>query len=229
MKILCVILSLPQHLKYETIRSVMNQTIPVDMIVLLTKKSSKLTIAERIPDLLNEGYSHIKLEDFDYILRLDGDTILKETFLERNLEGNPDLRGSGYAHLIKVEPFLELMNGRYSYIAEDAYLNAKFKQYGKNVGGLLEEPFPSGNRPFDAKYFVDRGRIMYLLGWVPLHVVMFMFRNNGKEWYKYIFAVGSYLLSFLVKPPKFDVAEFVWNYQVRSEIRHLTRFFKLLK
>ena len=102
MKILCVILGLPQDLKYQTIQSVMNQTIPVDMIVLLPKKSSESTLVERIPDALNEGYSHIELEDFDYILRLDGDTILKETFLERNLEGKPDSRGSSRAHLIKV-------------------------------------------------------------------------------------------------------------------------------
>jgi len=226
MKILCVILGLPQDLKYETVRSVMNQTIPVDMIVLLTKKSSKPTLVERIPDALNEGYSHIKLEDFDYILRLDGDTILKETFLERNLEGKPDLRGSGYAHLIRVKPFLELMNGKYHYMSEDAYLNAKFAQHGKNVGGLVEEPLISGEHPFDLRYFVDRGRIMYLLGWSPFHVVAFMLRNSGKEWYKYIFAVGSYSLSFLLRPPKFDVAEFVWNYQARSEISYLTRLLR---
>jgi hypothetical protein len=226
MKILCVILGLPQHLKYETIRSVMNQTIPVDMIVLLTRKSDITNEMERTPSLLNEGYSHIKLEDFDYILRLDGDTILKPTFVKRNLEGNPDLRGAGYAHLIKVKPFLKLMKGKYHPQCEDAYLNAKFKQYGMKVGKLVEEPLPSGLHPFNARWFVDRGRMMYLLGWAPFHVVAFALRDKGRTWYKYMFTVGSYFLSFLAKPAKFDVAEFIWNYQIRSEISYLTRLVK---
>jgi hypothetical protein len=215
-------------LKYEAIKSVMAQTVPVDMLVLLTKKSVKPTIAERIADALNEGVAHIRLADFDYLLRMDGDTILARTFLEKNLVGEPDVRGNGYAHLIKVKTFLELMNGKYHHVADDQYLNSKFKQYGKKAGRLIEEPRVYAGHPFDVKYFVDRGRLLYLLGWFPLHVMATMSWNHGKDWYKHIFAVGSYFLSFIVKPQKFDVAEFDWNYQVRSEVRHLTRFFKLL-
>jgi len=222
MKILCVILGLPQDLKYETVRSVMNQTIPVDMIVLLTKKSSKPTLVERIPDALNEGYSHIKLEDFDYILRLDGDTILKETFLERNLEGKPDSRGSGRAHLIKVKSFLELMNGRYFNLADDSYLNAKFKECGKKVESLVEEPLFYAKHPFDVKYNVDRGRVNYILGWTPVHII----QSLSWDWSR-IFLVGSYFISFLLlRPKRADIAKFVQDYQIRSEIGHLTRLLK---
>jgi hypothetical protein len=222
MKILCVILCLPQDLKYETIQSVMNQTVPVDMIVLLTKRSSKPTLVERIPDALNEGYSHIKLEDFDYILRLDSDTLLKETFLERNLEGEPDSRGSGCAHLIKVKPFLELMNGRYFHLADDSYLNAKFRECGKKVETLVEGPLFCAGHPFDVKYFVDRGKINYILGWTPIHVAQSLLRD-----WKAIFLVGSYLISWLLlRPKRADVAKFVQDYQIKSEIGHLTRLLK---
>jgi len=222
MKILCVILGLPQDLKYQTIQSVMNQTVPVDMIVLLTKKSSKPTLVERIPDALNEGYSHIKLEDFDYILRLDGDTILKETFLERNLDGKPDSRGSGRAHLIKVKPFLELMNGKYYALADDSYLNAKFKEHGKKVESLVEEPLSYAKHPFDVKYNVDRGKVNYILGWTPVHIA----QSLSWDWNR-IFLVGSYFISWLLlRPKRADVAKFVEYYQIRSEISHLTRLLK---
>lgn len=48
------------------------------------------TVAERVSKVLNEGLSHIRLEDFDYLLRVDGDVVLLHNFLEENLKGKPD-------------------------------------------------------------------------------------------------------------------------------------------
>jgi hypothetical protein len=222
MKILCVILSLPENLKFDTILSVLNQTVPVDMIVLLAKKSDKPTLVERISDTLNAGLEHIKLADFDYILRLDGDTILGKDFIAKNLTGEPDVIGAGYAHLIKVKPFLEIMKGKYNPLCDDAYLAAKFRQYGKNVERRLkEEPISRGKHPFNVKYLVDRGRLMYLFGWTPVHVAASTLWDRGN-----IFAAGSYLISCLARPKKTDIADFVRNYQVRSEVRHFSKLFK---
>ena len=204
----------------------MEQTVPIDMIVLLTKRSSKSTQTERIPEVLNDGLEKIDLKKFDYFLRVDGHVVLPKDFLGKNLEGEPDtLYGAGFS-IVKIAPFIEIMGGRYYYLNDDSYLNAKFKQHGKKVGeqkiGLLHK-----EHAFNPKYYVERGRMLYLLGWTPFHILGIMSstlaRNRVREETCYnIFVIGSYFLSFLVRPPKLAIAGFVRDYQIRSEVQHLT-------
>jgi hypothetical protein len=107
MKILCVILSLPKDLMFESIKSVIEQTIPVEMVVLLTKKSNKPTQTEQVPDILTDAYEKIDLTTFDYILKIDRHVVLPKDFLERNLANEPDTIVSAGYQIIKVKPFLE--------------------------------------------------------------------------------------------------------------------------
>jgi len=227
MKILCVILSLPEQLKFDTIKSVLAQSVPVEMIVLLTKKSKKPLLIERIPDALNEGFGHINLSHFDYILRLDGDTILGKDFLKNNLVGEPDCLGCGYAFLIKVQPFLELMNGKFHPLCDDTYLGTKFLQYGKkSEGGFKEWPLYSGpHESLDVKYLIDRGKLEYMLGWTPFHIAESVMWNHGTNW-KSVFAVGGYVIAWLRRTEKLDIADFVRSYQVRREVTHVSQFFR---
>ena len=112
MKILCVVLGLPKDLMFESIKSVMKQTIPVDMVVLLTKKSNKPTQTERVRDILNDAYKKIDLLTFDYILKIDGHSILPKDFLERNLVNEPDTVSSNGYQIVKVKTFLAQNRGK---------------------------------------------------------------------------------------------------------------------
>ena len=112
MKILCVIQSLPKDLIFESIKSVMEQTIPVDMVVLLTKKSNRSTQTERIPDILNDAFEKIDLTTFDYILKIDGHAVLPKDFLERNLVNEPDTIVSAGCQIVKIKPFLARVGNR---------------------------------------------------------------------------------------------------------------------
>jgi hypothetical protein len=103
MKILCVVLSLPKDLMFESIKSVMEQTIPVDMVVLLTQKSNKPNQAERERDILEDAYEKIDLTTFDYILKIDGQVVLPKDFLEKNLTKEPDTITSAEYQIIKVK------------------------------------------------------------------------------------------------------------------------------
>jgi hypothetical protein len=220
-----MILSLPKDLTFETIKSVMQQTIPVDMIVLLTKRSNKSTQDERTAEALNDGLEKIDLKKFDYILRVDGHVVLPKDFLEKNLEGEPDtMYGSGF-EIVKVAPFIEIMGGRYYPMNDDSYLNAKFTQFGKRVEeqkiGLLHK-----EHPFNPNYYMERGRTLYRLGWTPFHVIGIYMTSKLTRKRTAAFVIGSYFLSFLARPPKYDVANFVTGYQVQSEVKHLTKLFK---
>jgi hypothetical protein len=157
---------------------------------------------------------------------MDGDTILGSTFLKTNLAAEPDVMGNGFAHLIKLKTFLEVMpHGRYTNICDDAYLNARFKWYGKKVyNNYLEKPLYSGaHHSFDPEFHVNRGRMLYMLGWTPIHVLSITLQDI-RDWYKIIFEVANYFLCFLLRPAKFDVSDFVRKYQVHSELGHLKAF-----
>ena len=225
-KILCIILSLPSQLKFETIRSVMDQSVPVEMIILLTKKSMKPTLIERIADAENAGLEHISLKDFDYILKVDGDTILGRDFIKNNLTDKPDAVGAGFAFLVKVEPFMKLLGGRFYSECEDTYLGAKFLAAGRNVHSYYEEPiFVSKHYSLDVPYLVDRGKMLFRMGWMPLHVVQTIFYKMPYS-LRNVFMVGSYFINLVLRPNKMDIANFVTWYQVRRETRPITRLFE---
>jgi len=60
MKVLCVIPSVPSDLNSVTVSSILQQTYPVDMILILPRKVEGKTVAERVSKVLNEGLSSYK-------------------------------------------------------------------------------------------------------------------------------------------------------------------------
>jgi len=224
-RILVLVVSLPSNLKFAAIHSIMRQSVPVEMIVLLTKKSNRgPTLIERTPDVTNQGLESIRLEDFDYILRMDGDTLLGQNFIKNNLADNPDAVGVGFAMLIKVTPFMQLMKGRFYEECDDTYLGIKFKMFGKNVHTYLEKPVHIGkHKGIDVPYAVDRGRMLYRMGWTPLHVFQSIFENLPES-LRNIFMFAAYLANFLLlRPEKMDIASWVRSYQVRRETHPFAR------
>lgn len=226
MKILCVIPSLPNELNFKTIKSILNQTCPVEMIVILPKKVEGHTIAEKLSKVLNGGLNHLKLESFDYVLRVDSDVMLPSNFLKENLKQQPDLSGSaGYAMLIKTSTFLRVMKGKFHPKSDDSYTSYKFmkencKVYKNQVKPVLTRP---SGKHHGIKYFLDRGKAMYRLGYEPLHVLASFRWASGN-----IFAVFGYFVALLKCERKFDVADFVWQKQVRKLFKvkgFLKRFF----
>jgi len=212
-KILCVIASLPSDFNLAVLKSVFQQSVPVDVIVLLPKKISGETVVEKVSKVLNDGLQHIKLEDFDYILRVDSDTVLPPSFLEENLKGKPDLcGGAGYAMVIKTSTFLRIMKGKFHPKSDDSYTCYKFMKENCNVGKNRVTPIllRTSGKHHGITYFFNRGKAMYRLGYEPFHVLASFRWALGN-----IFAVFGYFAALLKREKKFDVADFVWRKQVR--------------
>ncbi|MHA1834850.1 MAG: hypothetical protein ACTSV7_12790 [Candidatus Baldrarchaeia archaeon] len=213
-KILCVIPSLPEDLSSLTLKSVLKQSIPIEMLVVLPKKVRGKNVSAKVSKVLNESLQHIKIEHFDYILRVDGEVVLPPNFLEEALKEKPDLYGAaGYAMLIKVGPFLKVMKGRFHPESDDSYTCYKFMQSGckfirryKVRPILLRKP----GRHHGVRYYINRGEIMYKVGYEPFHVLI-SFRWDLWN----IFAVFGYFMALLKRERKFDVAKFVWGKQVK--------------
>lgn len=195
----------------------LNQTLPVEMIVILPKKMQGSTIAEKLSKVLNDGLSHLKLESFDYILRVDSDTVLPASFLKENLKQQSDLSGdAGYAMIIKTSTFIQVMQGRFHPESDDSYTCYKFMQENRKVQKNRVKAIllrPSGVH-HSIEYFVNRGTAMWKLGYEPLHVLM----SWRWEW-RNIFTVYGYLRAILRGTKRHDIAKFVWNKQVRRLLR----------
>jgi len=219
-RVLCLVVSLPQRLTRETVWSVIGQSIP-NFTMFLTKKSKLPSLIQRIADAENEGLSHVNLSRFDYILKVDGDTVLGKDFVKNNLIGDPDVVGGGSAMLIKVSAFNEVMNGKFYAECEDPYIRLKFQMAHKKVRGYRDPPLYVGNHPLDVRYLVDLGWLHYRLGWTPIHVASKMFKKPPDS-LKEIFIVLSYFVACLTRPKKMDTFGFVRTYQIRSLARHIT-------
>jgi len=221
MKILCVIPSLPRDFDTQSIFSVLNQTIKPDMIVILPKKVQARGIGAKVSKVLNEGLSNINLKNYDYILRLDGDTILPSDFIERNIQGEPDLRGTGgYAMLIKISAFLEVMHGKFHPESDDSYMSAKFRMKHKTVNRFEVKPYPSKRKYHNPTYYLDRGETMYKIGYTPIQLFTSL-RFDPLN----LLAFVSYLFSFILRARKFDTSRFIWQ----AQVRRIVDFFRFAK
>jgi len=223
LKILCVIPALPNDLKQETLESVHNQTVPIDYLLIVSERiTDNISFPAKISKALNNAFSHINLEGFDYILRVDGDTIIPANFVEENLKENPHVTGDGDAMLIHVPSFLKVMSGRFFKEQDDTYIRFKFAQDGLKSTDLRVQPIRT--RKCGAKhsyrYYVERGEIMYRFGYEPLHVLskFILDRRNA-------FLVYGYLKAAMLHYGRYDVYDYVRReqashfLQLRSKLR----------
>ena len=165
---------------------------------------------ERVSYVLNEGLKHVNLNEYDYILRVDCDTLLPIDFVEKNLQLNADAVGFGHAHLIKVSTFLKVMNGKFHSVSDDSYLNFKFMKEGYTWAYWNTKPVMvrDNGKTYGLKYFFERGKLMWQLGYEPLHVF-----GNCRWTIKNVLAVAGYFSALANKVKRFDVADFVFRYQ----------------
>ena len=219
-RVVCFIASRPQDLHQSTVDSLMRQTVSPDMVVFATKTVNKPAINMRVATVLNEAFQQVRIGQFDYILRLDGDTVLSSNFLEKNLKLDMDLVGSaGCAQLIRIRPFLELMNGQLNETSDDTYIGLKFRRHGKKVAGYAVKPIHSSTTHHPMNDYVNRGVQLYKLGYEPVHVVQQCLFKRGAYSLKDLATVLTYFAHFFRRTKKLDIATWTWRYQVKRLVK----------
>jgi hypothetical protein len=175
MKILCLIPTLPHEVNNKALHSVLNQTVPVEYILLLTKKVNvDAYLAQRVSSVMNDGLAKFNVDVFDYIWRLDADSVVPPDFLEKHIALDVDVvGGEGYAQLIKVSFFKEKMLGRFNSFSDDTYTYYK----AKACGSISERVTPVMFKQPGLNHNKIRGRIYageidYMIGDDPISVVV---------------------------------------------------------
>lgn len=217
-KILCLVPTLPSDLHTDCEKAILSQTVLVDKIVFVDGRVRGGNLPSRVSYVLNRSVKNIDIEQYDYILRVDCDTILSRDFLEKALVGMPDLVGNGgYAMLIRVKPFLDLMGGKFNRESDDSYIFYKFKVEGLKVRLSDNTNLKTRVHQHSTHDQMFKGTIYYKIGYEPIHVLGFLFRNRAWGDSMGLLVLG-YFISLIKHESKFDFAKRVWNYQIRRLI-----------
>jgi glycosyltransferase involved in cell wall biosynthesis len=97
-------------------------------------------IGVRVGKAINHALNNIDLRKYDFLLKVDADVEMPLNYLERCLKLGADLVGLGSFMLVKMEPFLKLLSGRWPEVpTDDAYVMMRFK-----AAGLRIAPWPEG-------------------------------------------------------------------------------------
>lgn len=176
---LCVIPCLPKELRAETLHSVFCQTVPVEYVLLLNKRCSEEFVPQRVSAVLNDAVPSLRLEYFDWLLRLDADTVLPCDFVERNVGLGADVVGqNGYAMLVRLSVFMRFMGGKFSRWSDDTYTFFKLRSCGCRC---VENAVPVKYRDSCVKhdsfgYWFYGGVQNYMMGYDPVRVLSWPFR-----------------------------------------------------
>jgi hypothetical protein len=227
-RVLCIIPSLPDEVKMDTLRSIFSQTVPVACTILLTEKiTEKLTFPAKISKVINNMLVDLKLENYDYLLRVDADVVLPHNFLEENLKQNFDVLGYGYAQLIKMSSFIKYMDGKLHPEHDDGYVLAKFEYFGlkSSSNAYSVQPIVKRKPGFHhgSSWFVTQGELHYRYGDEPISQIVD--RVYGFSIYS-VFEAFGYFKALLQRKERFDIAGPNLYLQLRK-FRNPTRLFRL--
>ncbi|MCR8433208.1 MAG: glycosyltransferase family 2 protein [Crenarchaeota archaeon] len=236
-KILAIIPTLDDD-PSDTIRSLLHQTIKVSQIfvvvgskrlyeklvstnenkdivkIFYVKPDFRDPLGKRVAKALNYALSMVELNNYDYLLRVDADTVLPKRFIEENIKVNADYVGkSGYAMLLKMNCFLRVFKGRFIEVAfEDTHMGLKLLSQGYSVQSWALPPKlkRKSGAHHSWRYYFIRGMELYKLGYEPVHMVE-LIRHDIRN----IFAILGYFAAIIKRARRYDIASWVFRAQLR--------------
>lgn len=195
-EIICVIVSLGGYEK--TLQSVKNQNVQPAKIVIADKPFPQFRFAgERAGMALRDILLKEKLDDYTHILRVDGDTILPENYIEHSLSKNVDLVGmGGYAQLIRISAFKDLFDCLYPIdFAEDSCLSWAVIYSNKHTFDKGKTPILPPPKKYPVEAWFEYGACRYRFGY-SLFRTLAAFRNYRSTTFvglKVVWVIMGYL------------------------------------
>jgi hypothetical protein len=172
----------------------------------------------RIGHTINTALAGAKLEDYDYLLRVDADTTLPRHFLTANLKVKADMVGRfGFAVLLKTYPFIKLLKGRWPELfGEDTYVVQTYLSNGYRVMNYALSPILK--RKSGAFYSWQeqylRGVSYYKLGYEPLHAFGLSVDVISNR--KNLFVFLGYTGSIMRRMKQYEFARSIFKMQIHQ-------------
>ena len=212
----------------RTLRSLDEQTIRPDLVVVSNHRFSDPKTGPRVGKSINRTLAEVPWRDYDYILRLDGDSQVPPDFVEEALKENADLVGSGGSGLLFRRQVLEAMKGHWPELdGEDSYFVWKARELGfrQSLPKVRGTGRPFG-REYDVSRFLSWGFNCYRIGNEPVNFLrMALVSARTAKRPGFLLAIPAYLGCFLIRMRRLDVADYVTRTQVRLVARGLRKRF----
>ena len=237
LKVLALIPSLPKDLKQETVDSVFNQKFDGEIeLHVLTEVVKGGFLGEKVSYVLNRCIEKLDLTKYDWILRLDGDTVLPSNFVKVSTSVPYDVGSvgkAGHCTIIRMEAFLSCMpNQRFDKRVDDSTLYFNLMYHGWKCLDWQRDAWPLSFRPpgivSSLRYFLYGGKIRYIEGYEPVHVLLtpFVQVKHGSLVNKNIFIWRNFLqfyaylyYAFFDRRDRYPFFGYVRAWQVRRLIR----------
>lgn len=114
MKVLTIIVTPKNEDAQATVRSIQKQTVHSDIYCVIGVPSKNKLAGQIVGETINDYFCYIDLKEYDWIFKSDDDILYPKDFLEANLKTDYDVLGRDLAMLVKVEPFLKFMDGKWN-------------------------------------------------------------------------------------------------------------------
>ncbi|MEZ0346876.1 MAG: glycosyltransferase family A protein [Infirmifilum sp.] len=172
-------------------------------------------VGVRVGKALNYVFERENLQQYDYLLKLDADAVLREKCLEDCVNREADLIGLGYFMLIRMKSFLKVLGGRWPVTpGDDAYIAHAFRSLGLKVEPMppdiivLRKSGVGGNW----RYYFYRGVDDYRAGINPIMMLKIVFRLSYKRRTLLpLFTLVGYVRALTGRVKRFEFAPLVFK------------------
>ena len=206
----------------------------VSMKVEYVPANLKEHVGVRVGKAMNAILRSENLHLYDYILKIDVDVRLHSSnYIEKCLKLGADLVGLGYFMLIRMKPFLKLLNGRWPEVpADDAYIMQAFRAANLRVASLplgitLERP---GGAVGSWRYYYLRGIYDLKIGFDPFHEIYAVIHLiKSRRTFLPIFTLLGYITAILKGEHFYDFGRIAFTESIKQRLKRIIQNFSVLQ
>ncbi|MGD0395505.1 MAG: glycosyltransferase family A protein [Nitrososphaerales archaeon] len=212
--------------------SLESQSLPPARIVVADKIFHDRHVGIRVSKAINTALDGLDMTEFDWLLRVDGDTLLPPDWIEKASALGADVVGTGGVLLVRMSAF-KAVGYRFPVLeAEDSMLILKLMSLGfKRVPYTEPISLRGMMRGTDSSMltFFRNGIWRWKMGYEPIHAVYISVAASAHHRnLRFLFQIFGYFFAMLSRPKKWDIdlARFVFDRQLRTDREKMRRLLR---
>jgi len=208
MKVLSIIVTPKAEDAKLTIQSLKEQTVHTEIYCIIGKPNKKKLSGQIIGETINDYFRCIDLERYDWIFKSDDDILYPKDFLEVHLKANCDVIGKDIGMLVKVEPFLKFMSGKWNETDLcGSYLSWTFQVNGLKVfKDWIKSPLTYERPYLTIKRVWVIGKLCYNFGFPILSFVEGQIKSTINSSPLFLVSILGYVYAWIRREPKDSIA-----------------------
>lgn len=171
-------------------------------------------VGVRVGKAINAALTKLDLTKYSHIIKIDADVRLPADYIEKCIKMDSDLIGLGPFMMIKIKPFIRVLNGYWPETpADDAYVHLKFMSRKLKV---TKWPYGievrTGGKFGNWKYYYFRGVDDFRMGIEPFHEIRNIIHLiKSRDTLLPIFSLVGYMFALFKGEKFYDFAPIIFR------------------